>query len=320
MKTYIVVITYNGMRWLKRCLDSCKSYDVVIVDNASSDETVSFIEGNYQNVTLFKQDKNLGFGAANNIGISHALRLGAEHVFLLNQDAYLVNDVLEKLVSFQSQNPIYGIVSPIHTTGNKKRLDNNFSLYMLKEKTGQFYSDFVLSNKLPHVYEVPFVNAAAWLVSRECFERVGGFDPLFFHYGEDDNYCQRVLYHDYKIGVLPDCYIIHDRENRIKEKPQLFSTEYFKQVETRYKVRYANINTNENINHNIKFLRKFILKSILQFNLYKAIGIRKELNLLSKLSLKIEDSRKINKVIGPNYIEFYSDSDDSKAMETSKYD
>lgn len=302
MKTYIVVVTYNGMRWLKRCLDSCKSYDVVIVDNASSDETVSFIEGNYQNVTLFKQDKNLGFGAANNIGISHALRLGAEHVFLLNQDAYLVDDVLEKLVSFQSQNPIYGIVSPIHIAGNKKRLDDNFSRFMFREDSGQFYSDFVLGNKLPHVYEVPFVNAAAWLVSKECFERVGGFDPLFFHYGEDDNYCQRVLYHDYKIGVLPDCYIIHDRDNRKKEKPQLFSTEYFKQVETRYKVKLANINTNESIDDKIRFFKNAILKAVVQLKFTRSKGLKKELSLLQRVKPQIEKSLNINKEKGSHYL------------------
>lgn len=302
MKTFIVIVTYNGMRWLKKCLDSCKSYDVVLVDNASSDETVSFVKENYQNVTLFEQDKNSGFGAANNIGIRYALDKGAKHVFLLNQDAYLVGDVLEKLLTFQSRNPQYGILSPIHITGSKKRLDDNFSLYMLKEKTGQFYSDFVLGNELPDVYEVPFVNAAAWLISKECFECVGGFDQLFFHYGEDDNYFQRVLYHDYKIGVLPDCYIIHDRASRIKEKPKPFSNEYFNQVENRYKVKLANINTKESFEYKIKLLKKAILKSAIQLNFTRSKELRKELDLLQRIKPQIEKSRNINKEKGSHYL------------------
>lgn len=187
-KVYILIVTYNGMPWLKQCLDSCASYPIIIADNASSDETVCFIETNYPNVTVLKQSNNLGFGQANNIGIRYALDQGAEQVFLLNQDAYLVGSALEVLMEFQKQHPEYGVLSPIHITGDQKKLDKNFSNFMLKEKTGQFYSDFVLGNRLAAVYEVSFVNAAAWLVSKKCLESVGGFDPLFFHYGEDDNY------------------------------------------------------------------------------------------------------------------------------------
>src|SRR5690606_2852196 len=164
----IIVVTYNGMSWINKCLGSCTNYQVIVVDNASTDDTVSFIETHYLQVSLLKQTKNLGFGQANNIGIRYALDQGAEHVFLLNQDAYLVEDALEQLLRFQQNHADYGILSPIHLTGNQQKLDANFSNYMLKEKTGQFYSDFVLGNALAPVYEIPFVNAAAWLVSKTC--------------------------------------------------------------------------------------------------------------------------------------------------------
>src|SRR5690606_3487544 len=120
-------------------------------------------------------------------------------------------------------------------------LEKRFANYMRHEIKGQFFSDFVLKNPIPPVYEIPFVNAAAWMLSRKCIENIGGFDPLFFHYGEDDNYCQRVLYHGFKIGVLPKVYVIHDREERVKDEAKIFSKTYFENIERQYKISFANI-------------------------------------------------------------------------------
>src|SRR5690554_3758500 len=95
----IIIVTYNGMSWLKKCLDSCGDYQVLVVDNASSDETVPFLKTHYPQITLHSQKINLGFGQANNLGISYALKQGADYVFLLNQDAYLQEGCLEILIS-----------------------------------------------------------------------------------------------------------------------------------------------------------------------------------------------------------------------------
>lgn len=302
MSVYIIIVTYNGMQWLDHCLKSCASYPVIIVDNASTDETVSFIETNYPKVILLKQSENLGFGKANNIGIRYALDQDADHVFLLNQDAFLVDNVLEELMVFQNNNPDYGILSPIHTTSDRTKLDKRFSNFMLKEKSGQFYSDFVLGNKLAPVYEVPFVNAAAWLLSRKCLETVGGFDPLFFHYGEDDNYCQRVLYHELKIGILPQCYIIHDREKRKTDALIAFSDAYYKSVETKYKVKFANILVPNAINKQIVYLKRTILKLQLQAKFKRAKGFRSELVILKNLVSKIKNSRDQNEIKKSHYL------------------
>ena len=90
MKLSIVIVNWNTCDLLLDCLSSiCDpplnlDFKAIVVDNASRDETVSFIETNYPEITLLKQIENLGFGQANNIGISYALNQGAEHIFLLN--------------------------------------------------------------------------------------------------------------------------------------------------------------------------------------------------------------------------------------------
>lgn len=94
----IIIVTYNAMPWIDHCLQSTGNYAVIVVDNASTDQTVFHIQSNYTKDTLLPQNNNLGFGQENNVGISYALKQGAEHVFLLNQDAYLVDDVLEQII------------------------------------------------------------------------------------------------------------------------------------------------------------------------------------------------------------------------------
>ena len=69
--------------------------------------------------------------------------------------------------------------------------------------------------RLKEVYDTKYVNAAAWLLPRKTLETVGGFDPIFSHYGEDDNYIHRVIFHGMKIGVCPFSVVVHDTERRI---------------------------------------------------------------------------------------------------------
>ncbi|MBA3986000.1 MAG: glycosyltransferase family 2 protein [Flavobacteriales bacterium] len=301
----IIIVTYNAMPWISKCLESTKPYPVVVVDNASQDETLNYIKTNYPEITLLPQDTNLGFGQANNIGISYALKKGAESVFLLNQDAYLVNDCLENLVSVQKNNPEYGILSPIHLNGKGNLLDKNFSHYVRYDANPYFYSDFVLNIQKKLIYEVPFVNAAGWLLSKKCLETVGGFDPLFFHYGEDDNYCQRANYHGFKVGVVPTTFLKHDRENRKLQKVEKYSKQYLDKLERGYILKYADINIPDGLISlkNEKYrLKKTILKSNLKLRFATANQIKKQLAILDKIKLDIENSRNVNIRKGKHYL------------------
>jgi GT2 family glycosyltransferase len=306
MKIFIVVVTYNAMLWLDKCLESIdfSRYEVVVVDNCSSDGTVSHLHKNYPAVKLFKENQNLGFGQANNKGISYALNQGAEHVFLLNQDAYLVGDALEQLVGFQKQNPEFGILSAIHINAEETRLDRNFSNYVRFDVNPAFYSDYVLGRQLQDVYEVPFVNAAGWLLSKTCLITVGGFDPIFFHYGEDDNYCQRVLYHGFKIGVLPDTFMIHDREDRSKPNVETYSKTYFDVQERRLKLLYGNINDYDKnkILRQRKKIKRQLLKARIRRNSTSTEGLEEYLKLIDGVIPEIEKSVEKNKLRQPNYL------------------
>jgi len=301
-KVIIVIATYNGLKWLPKCLKSIPAnYTIVIVDNNSKDATVQFIQENYPLITLIQQTKNVGFGAANNIGISYALKQGADYVFLLNQDAYLQNNTIEQLIAVHKNNTEYGIISPIHLNGSGDKLDVNFSNYLAVNKEIIFDS---LQNKFTNkVYELPFVNAAAWLLPIKTIETIGGFDPIFHHYSEDDNYCQRALFHGFKIGIVPNTYIYHDREFRTREEAISNKTKLLlKERYLKYKWANINIEIGSEIKKSKNKLRKLIVKLLLKLQFKKVSYFFSELSLIKKIIPKIEKSRKLNKTIGLHYL------------------
>jgi GT2 family glycosyltransferase len=204
-KIAVVIVTFNGEIWIKKNLISLfkSNYpiDIIIVDNASKDETINIIK-EFSAVELIQNKNNLGFGKANNIGIDLALKKGADAIFLLNQDTWIFENTISNLAEVLFENSNLGIISPLHFSAEESILDENFNTY---------YNRFNKEEDSELLRIVPFVNAAAWLVSKECLSKTGYFDPIFNHYGEDRNYCERVKYHGFKIGVAKKAAICHDR-------------------------------------------------------------------------------------------------------------
>jgi len=296
---YIIIVIYNGIPWLEKCIKSTEPYPVIVVDNNSTDGTVDFIKKNYPKITLIVQNKDLGFGQANNIGISHALKQGAEYVFLLNQDAYLKKDCIEELLKIHENNRDFGILSPVHLNGRGKSLEKGFSKHLSQEVKKNLISNLKKEERLENIYDVPFVNAAGWLISKECLLKVGGFDPTFFHYGEDVNYVQRIKYFGFKVGVSPGAFMCHDREGSAIKEGSRFSERYFINVERRFKMKWADLNipkkmVEKDIESNLDGLKKERQKSLLNLQLVKAKKIGKEIKLINRCKKEIFLSRERN--------------------------
>lgn len=238
-KIVTIIVTYNGDSFIEQCLTSiingCCFTQIIVVDNGSTDLTLDILKKFCDHIDLILLGKNYGFGHANNIGIEYALaKYDPDYFFLLNQDTLVYQDTLLKLRDKFLKNR-YGILSPLHQDLLGK-LDYNFKIYA--EKNTEYWSD-ALNQNSQRIYSVPMINAAAWFMSKECILKVGGFDTsLFFHYGEDDNYCQRVLYHGLRIGFTPESKIIHLRSN---EKRNPDSLDILDKIFRNRKVAIANV-------------------------------------------------------------------------------
>lgn len=209
MKVLSIIVSYNFEPWLDKCLDSLFSSryptDVIVIDNASQDRTVQMIREKFPLVTLVESKENLGFGKANNIGFDHALQHGYDFVFLINQDAWIHRECLSHLLAHPIQKST-GIVSPLHYDGTERSLDRGFKHYLNN-----------INLKLASS-TATFINAAFWLIPISTIKEVGKFSPLFYHYGEDKDYANRLRYHGYKIAVNHQAVAYHDRQSR-PERP-----------------------------------------------------------------------------------------------------
>lgn len=239
IKIYCIVVSFNGEKHIKRCLDSLHKSDIpvqiIVIDNNSTDETINLIKENYKSVHLILLTKNLGFGVANNIGLKTALELNADYFFLINQDAWIETSTLSSLLNLSLNNPEYGILSPLHLNGKGDGLDFLFSTYIPSELLSFLNSGV----KSIDIYPCRFVNAAAWFINRKTLLRVGCFDPLFFMYGEDRDYINRLVYKKLRIGICPSIRIIHNR-GKLNNFLEVYSKE--KRDFINYLVFFKNIN------------------------------------------------------------------------------
>ena len=222
------------MQWAERCFNSLRKStvkpDVFVVDNGSTDGTQAYIQVNYSEILFIQSENNLGFGRANNLGIEYAINNGYDYVYLLNQDAWVEKDMLEKLISVSKENPKYGILSPTQMQADMKSLDKNFAYNIhVKPEVFKSFNDYFNEDKTG-VVELDYIMAAHWLITRECIMKVGAFSPSFPHYGEDNNYCHRVLYHGLKIGVVPSAKAVHDRQYRIEPKSKKMYIRYISSI------------------------------------------------------------------------------------------
>lgn len=210
----VIIVTYNGLKWLNKCLSSVINSsikaDLFIIDNGSTDESVDFIKNHFRQAVLIESHENLGFGKANNIGLKYAIDNNYDYVYLLNQDAWVEKCTFEKLVRISKSNPDFGIISPMQANRELTKLDFNF----VKCCPNSLLSDLACKQHLNEIYSVEFVMAAHWFLPIQTVKMVGGFSPVFQHYGEDHNYIHRAKYHGFQIGITPSVFGVHDREHR----------------------------------------------------------------------------------------------------------
>lgn len=289
---YVIIVIYNGIKWIENCISSVLKSTVqskiLIVDNGSTDGSLEYIRNTFPSVKIIPNSENLGFGKANNLGMEYALENNADYVYLLNQDAYVEPDTFEKLIDIHKKNLDFGVLSPLQVNAKKNHLDKNFAKYCNNVQCSNILDDYLLQQKKKEVYEIEYIMAAHWLISKECLQKVGGFNPTFPHYGEDENYIHRLHFHKLKCGIVPSAISVHDRENRPFPKEKIIHFNY---------IEFLKIKSNINTSSSYK-MKKCFRNSITSFRLtFRYLTLKPIFNMVKFIfhSKKIEKNNFIAK-------------------------
>lgn len=301
-KVFVIIVTYNGMEWYKRCFSSLLAstipVSIIVVDNASNDGSAAFIKNEFPEILLIESQENLGFGKGNNLAFKYALDNGGDYVFLLNQDTWLVDtNVIEELIRIHKENPQFGILSPMHLRSDEKEL------WMLWENGNNDCSTRLVSDLYCHtmrdVYETNYVNAAAWLLPRKTIECVGGFDPLFQHYEEDDDYLNRTAFHGFKIGICPSVRIVHDHHGELKN-PFNDHSRYHR--EQQLLVKLLDVNHPDSIKQHVRYLMRKCVSSLFSGNMKSFKHFFLDLSFVLKNKRSIMRHKTINSNPGASWV------------------
>lgn len=222
-KALVIVVTFNGLHWLERCLGSVYAdADLYVFDNDSTDGSADFVAAHFPQAKLVRSAENLGFSKPNNLGFDYALKHGYDYVYLLNQDAWIEPTTLGTLIAVSEAHPEYAVLSPMQMTDGFEELDRQFGKLLTMGVALRF-----THRRATSPTAVRRVMAAHWLIPRKSLETIGLFSDLFPIYGNDDNWCDRARFHGFKIGIIHEARAVHDRAYREEPKEKVIFRNYY---------------------------------------------------------------------------------------------
>ena len=207
-----IILNWNGIEDTLECIESVRNLDypdlrIVVVDNGSSDDSTTVLRQRYPAITLLESQRNLGFTGGNNLGIAKALEMGADYVWLLNNDTVAEKGALKELLRGISESPEIGLASPFihfyHLPGEVQfcgsYIDWKRKRIVKLEKGGTIPPDRVSVS----------LWGTALLIRREVLEKVGLLNDKYFAYHEDEDYSMRVARAGYRAVVVSNARVFH---------------------------------------------------------------------------------------------------------------
>lgn len=211
-KISVLISTWNSAKHLPRCLESLANqtfidYEVLVVDNGSTDGSLDGLENHWPNIKITRLDKNVGFAAANNLGARMA---NGKWLALLNSDAFPEPDWLEQLIKAAENNPEFKSFASRQVQAHDHRfLDGAGDAYHVSGMAWRQCLGYPADRYGLESAEVFSPCAAAALYSREDYLKVGGFDEDFFSYLEDVDLGFRLRLQGYRCLYVPEAVVYH---------------------------------------------------------------------------------------------------------------
>ncbi|MBX3006738.1 MAG: glycosyltransferase [Melioribacteraceae bacterium] len=209
----ILTLTYNALEYTKEFISSLLQhstldYELIVIDNNSSDETVNYlksIEKNYENIRVILNKENIGFPAAINQGL---LECNGKYIIIVNNDIVVTKRWLESLIEVAESDPKIGLVGPISNEVSGLQKDEN-AKYKSIEEMHKYAANVTKTNK-GEILNFPRIAFLCTLIKKEVIEKIGGLDERFTpgNY-EDDDFCLRAQLAGFKTVIAKDVFIHH---------------------------------------------------------------------------------------------------------------
>ena len=225
MDVSIIIVTYNSFSLLHNCIESIIhhshdiEYEIIVVDNNSSDGDVETITSRFENIKLIRNEKNEGFAKANNKGA--AIGKG-KYLLFLNNDTIFVENTLQILLQYLREQKDRILIAPklLNKDGSVQHsvysfqtlwlsFTTYFFLYSIFPRSKYFNRYYLMNRGINEITEVETVTGAFMLFNREDVLELDGFDEDYFFYGEDNDLCKRFRDSGGKIIYYPKTKIIH---------------------------------------------------------------------------------------------------------------
>lgn len=199
----IIIVNWNGKKWLKKCFDSLmsqtyKNFEIIFVDNASADDSISYVKKNYKNsrIKIIKSNKNLGFAGGNNLGIKAA---NGEYILLINNDTWFEKEFLENIFKFYRKNN-FDVIAPLEAKYDGTKMKYGITSIDL------FGHQIYLINR----NELFYLIGVCLFFSKKLYKETMGLDNNFFMYFEETDWFWRLILLNKKFSYIDDLYIYHN--------------------------------------------------------------------------------------------------------------
>ena len=214
----ITILNWNGVFWLKKNLSSIIKYSnkakVVVIDNNSTDESVSYIKSNFKSIIIIENSKNYGFSKAYNLAIK---KIKCDYFLLINNDVEVTKDFIKPLFIFLKKNKEFAAVQPKIMDGkNKNRFEYSGAAGGFIDYLGIPFCRGRIGNKIEKdngLYEkessIFWCSGACFLIKKEDFLNAGGFDEDFHMHQEEIDLCWRIQGNNKKIGYTNRSKVYH---------------------------------------------------------------------------------------------------------------
>lgn len=231
----IIIVSYNTCSLIVKCIESIYKFaenlliQIIVSDNASSDDTVETIEKKFPEVFILQNGRNIGFGAANNRAINYCK---GRFVLFLNPDIILLEPSFKRMLEFLDKTPDAGIVGCklINPDGSIQKSFHKFFPTLINRFLESIYFEKLMDKcssyqtKTDDIMNVAAIVGACMLLKEELLRKVGGFDELFFMYCEDIDVCYRVRQMGYDIYYLGNIVMLHYLGASAKKNRQSYFT------------------------------------------------------------------------------------------------